>query len=330
MERQPQIIINAFYYSKMKNIFILDKRFFAIAIGFLLLFNFIPYLNYNVYGQTTQLITGTGQGSIIVNCPTTPTSGQSTINFNAVGTSTGTVTSGNLQTNIGVTGTITGLISGGNVNPSGSYSLSGQLTTNICPSLGTTFSFILQGQCSVNGAPAIIRLISPITGNPIILGTYFGVVNCNIPNTTDTDGDGVLDTEDNCPAVANPDQADTDGDGIGDACDDDRDDDGVLNDVDNCPAASNPDQANNDGDALGDVCDQDDDNDGVNDGADNCPLVANPDQADTDGDGKGDACDLPLTQLFKNQGMCIEYAEDHPESAAEGLTKDNCKNAFKK
>ncbi|HEU4759002.1 MAG TPA: calcium-binding protein [Dehalococcoidia bacterium] len=35
----------------------------------------------------------------------------------------------------------------------------------------------------------------------------------------DTDGDGLFDTLDNCPAAANPDQTDTDGDGLGDACD---------------------------------------------------------------------------------------------------------------
>ena len=350
--------------TKLKNIFILDRRFSIIAIGFLFLFSLIPYLNYNVYGQTTQLINGNGQGTITVFCPAP--GGPSTINFNAFGTSTGTVTSGNLQANIGVTGTITGLISGGTVDSSG-YTLSGQLTTNICPSLGTTFSFILQGQCSVNGAPVPIRLSSfSITGSPIILGNYFGVVNCNIPNTTDTDGDGVLDTEDNCPLVANPEQTDTDGDdignacdqdddndgfedtvdncplvanqdqadfdndGIGDACDDDRDGDGVLNGDDNCPAVANPEQTDTDGDDIGNACDQDDDNDGFEDTVDNCPLVANQDQADFDNDGIGDACDdeTSLT-VFKNQGQCIAFVNNNPEDADTlGITKDKCQQAF--
>ena len=43
---------------------------------------------------------------------------------------------------------------------------------------------------------------------------------CLIPPASDQDGDGVPDTSDNCPAVANSGQADTDGDGVGDACDD--------------------------------------------------------------------------------------------------------------
>ena len=36
---------------------------------------------------------------------------------------------------------------------------------------------------------------------------------------TDPDGDGLPDTQDNCPAVANTDQHDSDRDGVGDACD---------------------------------------------------------------------------------------------------------------
>jgi hypothetical protein len=35
----------------------------------------------------------------------------------------------------------------------------------------------------------------------------------------DSDGDGVPDTQDNCPADQNADQSDADGDGVGDACD---------------------------------------------------------------------------------------------------------------
>lgn len=37
-------------------------------------------------------------------------------------------------------------------------------------------------------------------------------------NLLDTDGDGVIDGDDNCPATPNSTQADTDGDGFGDAC----------------------------------------------------------------------------------------------------------------
>ena len=40
-----------------------------------------------------------------------------------------------------------------------------------------------------------------------------------IGSPDDFDGDGIDDDDDNCPAVANPDQSDADGDGIGDACD---------------------------------------------------------------------------------------------------------------
>ena len=36
----------------------------------------------------------------------------------------------------------------------------------------------------------------------------------------DTDGDGVVDEEDGCPRVADPEQIDSDGDGRGDTCDD--------------------------------------------------------------------------------------------------------------
>lgn len=78
-------------------------------------------------------------------------------------------------------------------------------------------------------------------------------------------GDGVLDSIDNCPKKINTDQKDTDSDGLGDACD-------------NCPKKSNKNQQDTDGDNVGDVCD-------------NCNSYANSDQADSDLDNTGDACD---------------------------------------
>jgi hypothetical protein len=107
----------------------------------------------------------------------------------------------------------------------------------------------------------------------------------------DTDGDGIVDSVDNCDSVINPGQENNDGDAQGDVCDADDENDGVNDDVDNCQFTPNPSQENNDLDAQGDACDADDDNDGVNDGGDNCQFTANPGQRDDDHDGIGDACD---------------------------------------
>ena len=72
-------------------------------------------------------------------------------------------------------------------------------------------------------------------------------------------GDGVLDSEDNCPRAMNPDQADLDGDRIGDACDNDDDGDFARDIVDNRPRYPNPDQRDADGDGIGVACDPIDD-----------------------------------------------------------------------
>ncbi|MGI5860736.1 MAG: thrombospondin type 3 repeat-containing protein [Myxococcales bacterium] len=114
---------------------------------------------------------------------------------------------------------------------------------------------------------------------------------CDIDVQPDGDGDGVPDSEDNCPGVYNPDQKELDADGLGDACDSDWDGDGVPNEGDNCSEVANPEQENIDGDALGDACDDDRDNDQHPNDSDNCPDVYNADQRDSDGDGVGDVCD---------------------------------------
>lgn len=56
-----------------------------------------------------------------------------------------------------------------------------------------------------------------------ISGTICQTQTAGIPTpitVEDSDGDGVINSNDNCPTIKNPDQADADNDGIGDLCDD--------------------------------------------------------------------------------------------------------------
>lgn len=130
--------------------------------------------------------------------------------------------------------------------------------------------------------------------------------------TDDSDGDGVMQSDDNCPNDPNPSQEDGDYDGDGDACDADDDGDACVDALDLCPLHDDGPcygvaPVDTDGDGMGQSCDTDDDNDGVYDVNDNCPLDANADQADRNGDGEGDACD----------------GEDYDQDGVFGLD-DNC------
>ncbi len=67
----------------------------------------------------------------------------------------------------------------------------------------------------------------------------------------DTDGDGLTDDIDNCPATVNPDQNDFDVDGLGDLCDPDLDNDGLENGLE-AAIGSNPYNIDTNGDLITD------------------------------------------------------------------------------
>jgi hypothetical protein len=104
----------------------------------------------------------------------------------------------------------------------------------------------------------------------------------------------------------------------------DSDGDGILDSVDNCPQDANADQTDTDGDGMGDACDTggtDTDGDSIEDAFDNCVDVPNPGQADTDGDGIGDACDTaPYITLSKENLGSSCYEGETADGASFAVT----------
>ncbi len=128
----------------------------------------------------------------------------------------------------------------------------------------------------------------------------------------DRDKDSVIDSQDNCVNVYNPDQKDNDRDLVWDVCDnciniknfdqldldknwvwdmcEDSDKDWIIWYLDNCINDANNDQKDSDNNGIGNVC-EDTDRDNIINWKDNCPYDYNPDQKDIDNDSIWDICD---------------------------------------
>ncbi|SMP20212.1 Por secretion system C-terminal sorting domain-containing protein [Muriicola jejuensis] len=107
-------------------------------------------------------------------------------------------------------------------------------TLEVSPTLGTVSLVTDLG----NGTYSALLTSGTTAGDAIISLAINGTNSSSTITVTfipyDSDGDGIPDSEDNCPNNYNPQQEDLDGDGIGDDCDPDGDGDGVPNTTDQC------------------------------------------------------------------------------------------------
>ena len=132
-------------------------------------------------------------------------------------------------------------------------------------------------------------------GRITVLDARKCVLQCTLPRCAvvsapaDSDGDGVPDSEDQCPGY--DDRIDVDQDGVPDGCDTliDSDGDGIADADDQCPGED--DTIDVDNDSVPDCIDPliDSDGDGVADSQDACP--GHDDRIDADQDGIPDGCD---------------------------------------
>ena len=141
----------------------------------------------------------------------------------------------------------------------------------------------------------------------------------------DADGDGIADSADNCPNIANPLQENNDGDNEGDACDNDDDNDGLTDveemNFDGNPAYdpladTDPFKADTDGDGISDFDEVNYDGNPAYDPA----FDINPLSSNTDADAYTDNVDpVPLDYNYEDGDVAPWGAPDSQLNAADLL-----------
>ncbi|MCH9663604.1 MAG: MSCRAMM family adhesin SdrC, partial [Gammaproteobacteria bacterium] len=165
--------------------------------------------------------------------------------------------------------------------------------------------------CDTNGDGQINPSEKVASNLAFVVQSQYPVLGCATPPAMkaaqiasaaelDSDSDGIVNANDNCPLQANPRQDDDDADATGNACD--------------AFAQQAGESVDSDGDGTGDNADTDDDNDGIADTDDAHPFdhdndgISDNRDADDDNDGVADTLDIfPLNTAentdFDNDGF---------------------------
>jgi hypothetical protein len=177
----------------------------------------------------------------------------------------------------------------------GIYTVGAIDTGNLSGDSGTGVLARVTLQAVANGVSSLRIDSFDLDGNTVLDYGPF-LTDSTGAHPGDTNGDSFFDSPSGgviTNATLAVGQPDTDGDGASNACDTDDDGDGILDTSDNCPTNANASQADMDADAWGDACDNDVDGDGflgtteTNKGANDlvaARLVEVCDATDNDGD----------------------------------------------